>query len=105
VPRHPDLIRQRSIVFLSAVVVPTAADLAATPLDEDKYTSGLEDPSTPVTAHILHKISPELLIEVADYHRRVLACLAKSTTDSQGVVQGCVSLPPAPIPVKADKAQ
>jgi hypothetical protein len=86
VPRHPDLIRQRSVVFLSAVVVPTAADLAATPLDEDTY--GFQTQST---GRPLHTISPDLLGKVEAYHRRVIDCLSAATTDADGNVSGCRS--------------
>jgi len=87
IPRHPDLIRQRSVVFLSAVVVPTAADLAATPLDVDAY----RQPTSRTGKH-LHSIAPELLEEVMDYHKRVLECISAAATDTEGNVTGCPAL-------------
>lgn len=82
-PRRPDLIRQRSVVFVSAVVVPTAADLAATPLVEDRYSVGGGQPRTP---HSLSDLSTELRDRITQYHHRMLEYLSSATTDSSGVV-------------------
>jgi hypothetical protein len=87
IPRRPELIRQRSIVFLSAVVVPTAADLAATPIEEDRDGSSLDQPGR--NLHSMANMSPQLLDRLKEYHRRMLACLSATVTDADGVSSGC----------------
>jgi hypothetical protein len=78
ITRHPDLIRQRSTVFLSAVIIPTAADLASTPFEED--VSG----SSP-----MHRLGAPLLAKVWKYHSAMLDCFANTVTDVKGATSGC----------------
>jgi hypothetical protein len=87
VPRRPDIIQQRSIVFLSAVVVPTAADLAATPIEEDLDGPNFDRPGR--NLHSLSAVSPQLLDRLKEYHRRMLDCLSAMVTDDKGGTSGC----------------
>jgi hypothetical protein len=87
-PRHPDVIRQRGVVFISAVVVPTAADLAATPIEEDFFAA---NPPARFghTVHSLLGVSQDLPETVMRYHASMLRCLAATTTTSDGTASGC----------------
>jgi hypothetical protein len=90
-PRHPDLIRQRSVLFLSAVVVPTAADLASTALDEDLYWPNATQREK--SLHRFKDISPSLFDQIELYHRRVIECLGQERTDIDGNVTPCTDSP------------
>jgi len=78
IPRHSDLIRQRSTVFLSAVIIPTAADLASTPFEED-VADNLP----------MHRLGSVTLARVWRYHSTMLDCFASTVTDEKGATSGC----------------
>jgi hypothetical protein len=87
IPRRPDLIHEQSVVFISAVVVPTAADLASAPIEED--TDVIDNPPLGKDLHSFGADWPHVMDGIKEYHKRMLGCFARTQTDASGDVSGC----------------
>jgi hypothetical protein len=85
-PRKPEIVDTQSMIFVDAVVVPTAADLGTgVPIIEDQLDLGNQ---RFVRFHSLNDLPSNIGDQILQYHQHVVDCLNREYIGSNGTVTG-----------------
>jgi hypothetical protein len=85
VPRKPNLVYTQSLVFVDAIVVPTAADLGyGVPISDDQVEVNA---GYSTNIRRMEQFPDHFREKLLDYHNRIVACLNREYIDEHGAIR------------------